>query len=148
MRRIYKDHKLVSWKLNSTKHEKPLKIQGTERFHEFWKVRKDLKTYESNCERFADTGLIWSAEGALDRTLWRVWSWLRTNAGGTPNTCKSNGDKDFGFYLSGGRVSNTWATCLWERDSFWKRMVIPHNIAVPHDTAIKDLSLRDGLASD
>jgi len=21
----------------------------------------------------------------------RVWSWLRTNAGGMPNTCKSNG---------------------------------------------------------
>ena len=23
--------------------------------------------------------------------LWRVWSWLRTNAGGVLNTCKSNG---------------------------------------------------------
>ena len=22
--------------------------------------------------------------------LWRVWSWLRTNAGGVPNTCKSS----------------------------------------------------------
>ena len=22
--------------------------------------------------------------------LWRVWSWLRVNAGGVPNTCKSN----------------------------------------------------------
>ena len=39
--------------------------------------------------------------------------------------------------LSGGRVSNTWVTCLWEWDSFWKRMVIPHNIAKPHDFAIK-----------
>ena len=24
--------------------------------------------------------------------FWRVWSWLRTNAGGMPNTCKSNGE--------------------------------------------------------
>ena len=23
-------------------------------------------------------------------SLWRVWSWLRVNAGGVPNTCKSN----------------------------------------------------------
>ena len=22
--------------------------------------------------------------------FWRVWSWLRVNAGGVPNTCKSN----------------------------------------------------------
>ena len=51
-------------------------------------------------------------------------------------------------YLSGGRVSNTWATYLGERDSFWKRMVIPHNIHGPHDLCIKDLSLWDGLASD
>ena len=50
--------------------------------------------------------------------------------------------------LSGGRVSNTWATCLWERNSFWKRMVIPHNITGPHDLVIKDLSLKDGLAAD
>ena len=27
-------------------------------------------------------------------------------------------------------------------------MVIPHNIVKPHDFTIKDLSLRDGLASD
>ena len=51
-------------------------------------------------------------------------------------------------HLSGGRVSNTWATCLWERDSFWKRMVIPHNIQIPHGDCIKDSSLKDGLASD
>ena len=25
------------------------------------------------------------------QVLWRVWSWLRTNAGGMPNTCKSSG---------------------------------------------------------
>ena len=35
---------------------------------------------------------------------WRVWSWLRLNAGGMLNTCKSNGSY-FGSE-SGGRVSN------------------------------------------
>ena len=29
--------------------------------------------------------------GPLDTILLRVWSWLRTNAGGVLNTCKSNG---------------------------------------------------------
>ena len=40
----------------------------------------------------------------VKKFYWRVWSWLRTNAGGMPNTCKSNGDY-FGN-LSGERVSN------------------------------------------
>ena len=28
----------------------------------------------------------------IKHQLWRVWSWLRVNAGGVPNTCKSNDD--------------------------------------------------------
>ena len=65
------------------------------------------------------------------------------NAGGVPNTCKSNGvlkECDFGqmtFELSGGRVSNARATCLSEGDNIWKQMLIPHKITVPHDTVIK-----------
>ena len=57
----------------------------------------------------------------------RVWSWLRTNAGGVPNTCKSNGVKSFGFLLSGERVSNAWRTCLSVGDNSWKRLLIPHD---------------------
>ena len=30
--------------------------------------------------------------GSSIKLYWRVWSWLRTNAGGMPNTCKSNGE--------------------------------------------------------
>ena len=47
----------------------------------------------------------------------RVWSWLRMNAGGVPNTCKSNEVLLIEFFgttslkPSGGRVSNTWVTC-------------------------------------
>ena len=87
----------------------------------------------------------------------RVWSWLRTNAGGAPNTCKSNGERrwidssllqDILVNLSGGRVSNTWATCLCEGDNIWKRMLIPHNVYFPHGRYTKDLSHKDGLAAD
>ena len=66
------------------------------------------------------------------------------NAGGVPNTCKSNGvlkECDFGqmtFELSGGRVSNAWVTCLQEGDNILKRMLIPHDISEPHGSDIKD----------
>ena len=50
----------------------------------------------------------------------RVWSWLRMNAGGVLNTCKSN-EADWSFrteiWLSGGRVSNAWVTCLIQGDN-------------------------------
>ena len=71
---------------------------------------------------------------------------LRTNAGGAPNTCKSNGavfSEVFGWkrvQLSGERVSNTWATCLSVGDNIWKRMLIPHKTTVSHGTGVKDLS--------
>ena len=38
---------------------------------------------------------------------WRVWSWLRLNAGGRPNTCKSNGNSKIACYLSW-RVADGW----------------------------------------
>ena len=68
----------------------------------------------------------------------RVRSWLRMNAGGVLNTCKSNGvylTDSFGmmfFKLSGGRVSNAWVTCLTQGDSSWKRLVIPHTLHYSH----------------
>ena len=38
---------------------------------------------------------------------WRVWSWLRLNAGGRPNTCKSNGNSR-GACSFGWRVADGW----------------------------------------
>ena len=84
----------------------------------------------------------------------RVWSWLRTNAGGVPNTCKSSENfaaESFGrkqWKESGGRVSNAWVTCLQEGDNIPKGMLIPHDIVFLHGITIKDLSPEDGLASD
>ena len=39
------------------------------------------------------TWIILRAIQVLQYIYWRVWSWLRTNAGGVLNTCKSNGAK-------------------------------------------------------
>ena len=30
--------------------------------------------------------------------------------------------------FSGGRVSNTWVTCLTDRDNAWKRVLIPDTL--------------------
>ena len=60
------------------------------------------------------------------------------NAGGVPNTCKSNGpyyDRDFGrrnFKVSGGRVSNAWRTCLMLGDNSEKSLLIPHKRTRAH----------------
>ena len=50
--------------------------------------------------------------------------------------------------LSGGRVSNAWVTCLTQGDNSWKRLLIPHKTTAPHGAGVKDLSVRDGPASD
>ena len=76
------------------------------------------------------------------------------NAGGMPNTCKSNGvytTELFGgkmYKLSGGRVSNAWVTCPVLGDNSQKWLLIPHKPVVSHDTTGKALVVQDGPASD
>jgi hypothetical protein len=48
------------------------------------------------------------------------------NAGGVPNTCKSNGL--LAIVISGERVSNALVTCPEERDNRSKGLLIPHNL--------------------
>ncbi len=76
------------------------------------------------------------------------------NAGGVLNTCKSNEALYCDFYgmtvqrLSGGRVSNAWATCPAQGDNSRKRLLIPHKRTVPHGTVWKTPVVQDGPASD
>jgi len=51
------------------------------------------------------------------------------NAGGVPNTCKSNGDNVAIRYFSGERVSNALVTCPEEGDNSSKGLLIPHVVA-------------------
>ena len=72
------------------------------------------------------------------------------------NTCKSNEAvpeaQGFGHgrkeMLSGGRVSNAWATCLFPGDNTGKLVLIPHDAWISHGDHAKDLLHTDGLASD
>ena len=61
----------------------------------------------------------------MRRSERRVRSWLRMNAGGAPNTCKSNGRTHLGGRGSGERLSNTWATCPPPRNSLAKAGLMP-----------------------
>ena len=83
----------------------------------------------------------------------RVWSWLRMNAGGVPNTCKSNEALPGNLrrnrkWLSGGRVSNAWVTCPVQGDNSRKRLLIPHTRTASHDAVWKTPVVWDGPASD
>ncbi len=68
------------------------------------------------------------------------------NAGGVPNTCKSNGPrlKPSEGAASGGRVSNAWATCRAQGDNGRKRPLIPHIPGGPHGPAGKARGDPDG----
>ena len=69
------------------------------------------------------------------------------NAGGVPNTCKSNAKPDFGWVESGGRVSNTWLTCPSEGDNRWKRWLIPHTLVVVRGLRGKVEALKEGAVA-
>ena len=117
----------------------------------FWEKYYSNKSKEQS----SSNSKIWDLpREILDTKHSRVWSWLRMNAGGVHNTFKSNGVLWFDPFgvmtieLSGGRVSNAWATCPCVGNNSWKRLLIPHNPIVRHRTVGKDLSHKDGLASD
>ena len=69
------------------------------------------------------------------------------NAGGVPNTCKSNGKPIFGLAESGARVSNTWLTCPSAGDNQWKRWLIPHTVEGVRDPSKKAAALKEGAVA-
>ena len=53
----------------------------------FWQQKRTLNNVNFRIQRlFKEASVAWE-----DKLLTRVWSWLRMNAGGVLNTCKSNG---------------------------------------------------------
>ena len=103
-------------------------------FSEKYRTDTNQKTVLKNGYKKAKLVLVRRSDiklicGANLLILSRVWSWLRMNAGGVLNTCKSNGLvlKPSDIWVSGGRVSNAWVTCLTQGDNTWKQVLIPHN---------------------
>ena len=65
------------------------------------------------------------------------------NAGGVPNTCKSNEEPlySYGGFPSGERVSNALVTCPEVGDNSSKGLLIPHVTARVRGLAIKGVVL-------
>jgi hypothetical protein len=59
------------------------------------------------------------------------------NASGRLNTCKSRGSIHFGEMATGARVRNAYATYLIQRDSPWKRGLIPYGTIKLHSLIVK-----------
>ena len=59
------------------------------------------------------------------------------NAGGVPNTCKSDGECDFGDTSSGERVSNALVTYPEAGDNSSKGLLIPHEVLRVRDCGKK-----------
>jgi hypothetical protein len=58
------------------------------------------------------------------------------NAGGVPNTCKSNGMLAIAF--SGERVSNALVTCPEDRDNSSKGLLIPDELLLVREEGEKE----------
>jgi hypothetical protein len=69
------------------------------------------------------------------------------NAGGVPNTCKSNENPFFGLGDSGERVSNTLVTCPEVGDNSAKAGLIPHVLWRVRVLQSKAPVLREGPAA-
>ena len=94
-----------------------LNKQLEKRLQDLWKLSKTSKPLKSGNKN----------KQTKNKFFWRVWSWLRMNAGGMPKTCKSYevaqrsgvlARSGLGSLLSGGRVSNTWVICLRDWDNY------------------------------
>ena len=99
-------------------------------------------------QQISKVSKVWISYWAKGNQNYRVWSWLRTNAGGVLKTCKSNG-LFWGLApekVSGGRVSNTWSTCLLLGNNIGKLVLIPHMTTTRHREEVKDLSVKEGIA--
>ena len=81
--------------------------------------RKPEETGRRNLFREFDPGSGWTLAACL------------THASRTKR-CNRNSSEGKMQWLSGGRVSNAWATCLTQGDNSWKRLLIPHMRTGPH----------------
>ena len=142
------------WKLNINERKEPLKflLKFRRTFSRIWKHMTVMSAIRLSYE------LIWKLIESASAVLIPFFREFDPGSGRTLAACLTHASRTKHLelissewrtlWLSGGRVSNTWATCLSEWNNSWKRLPIPHNVFVPHDTLTKDLSLRDGLASD
>ena len=107
------------------------KVKSNQARIEIWPFRK--KGLDTNIREF-DPGSGWTLAACITHSSRTELFWLIL--------------REASRQLSGGRVSNAWATCPCVGDNVWKRTLIPHNVPELHGSGTKDLLRKDGLASD
>ena len=107
------------------------KVKSNQARIEIWPFRK--KGLDTNIREF-DPGSGWTLAACITHSSRTELFWLIL--------------REALRQLSGGRVSNAWATCPCVGDNVWKRTLIPHNVLRSHGFDTKDLLRKDGLASD
>ena len=139
------------WKLNNERIYGPVipeRIHSNMDDSDLWEEQAKLwKKLQSANELRRSGSWDVNAFGCLD-TIFREFD---PGSGRTLAAClthASRTDEALRGLVSGERVSNAWGTCLSEGDNSWKRLLIPHNVILGHPLMTKDLSLKDGLASD
>ena len=95
----------------------------------YWRTSTSTTKYQENTlisEKLQSSG---QAKRNKNNLQWRVWSWLRMNASGRLNTCKSRGSMNVAIHLmaTGARVRNAWATCPYQEDNPAKVGLISHS---------------------
>ena len=112
------------WKLNNEEivqrstRKRNQKIKQPKKSRQFLSKSKETAKIKLFNREF-DPGSGWTLAACITHSS-------RTEIGGACST-----------YLSGGRVSNAWATCLSKRDTTGKLVLIPHNIYLSHVRYIK-----------
>ena len=133
------------WKLNNDETKKLVlhtKKELENSFEEKEKLEKVIEQIE----------LLWEKiliEGNLDKyTMIREFD---PGSGWTLAACITHSSrtvKGLRSRISGGRVSNAWATCLCVWNNTGKLVLIPHNALESHGSDAKEQLHIDGLASD
>ena len=110
---VSKDKKSQFGSLQTAKHFSPPQLSYSRKWRKnaeifsLGKERRSSVPQTYSCTSRTRSEAVTQYSGKRSSFFRRVWSWLRTNAGGVLNTCKSNGNLYFGKGESGKRVSNT-----------------------------------------
>ena len=141
--RLTREARNEPWKLNND-YKKPLRF--------FWETRAErLKVipgffYWRGLEKWC-VSIVSERLSSKRLVLTERWVLIQfigefdPGSGRTLAACLTHASRTDWFFsemkVSGGRVSNAWATCLTEGDNIGKLMLIPHNIYWWHRRYIK-----------
>ena len=135
------------WKLNNKHHIKSTKVDVYRDSEILLKNKKENSKQVKSKKDRSDEKMITEGDFGWHTNIRE----FDPGSGWTLAACITHSSRTVKFLrkrISGGRVSNAWATCLLKRDNTWKRVLIPHEAWPSHGGYVKGLPITDGLALD